>query len=102
MSAGGDLLSRSPVLTLLVLCHRCGREFPSDVSLSEEGIRGPLMDGVVYECPHCGTRDPYFTAEHYLPGSGGFAAVRSPGSRWLKGVAARPAGPEERRSRAGA
>jgi DNA-directed RNA polymerase subunit RPC12/RpoP len=90
------------MLTLLVLCHRCGREFPSDVSLSERGIQGQLMDGVVYECPHCGTRDPYFTAEHHLPGSGGFAAARRPGPRWLEGMSSRSVGPSERRPRPGA
>jgi len=88
--------------TLLVLCHRCGREFPSDVSLSERGIQGQLMDGVVYECPHCGTRDPYFTAEHYLPGAGGFAAARRPGPRWFEGTSTRSAGPGDRESRLGA
>lgn len=28
------------------------------------------MEGVVYECPFCGTRDPYFTAEHRLSPAG--------------------------------
>ena len=87
------------MLTLLVGCHRCGREFPSDVSLSDRGIDGQLMDGVVYECPHCGTRDPYFTAEHHLPGSGGFAAARSPGPRWLDGTGSRWPRSGERGSR---
>jgi DNA-directed RNA polymerase subunit RPC12/RpoP len=86
------------VLTLLVLCHRCGREFPSEVSLSDQGIDGQVMDGVVYECPHCGTRDPYFTAEHHLPGSGAFAVARSPRHRWLGGIGSRGAWPRERES----
>jgi DNA-directed RNA polymerase subunit RPC12/RpoP len=85
------------VLTLLVLCHQCGREFPSDVALSEQGIRGELLDGVVYDCPHCGTRDPYFAAEHHLPGAGGFAALRSPGPRWSGEVHPHPPGYRERR-----
>jgi DNA-directed RNA polymerase subunit RPC12/RpoP len=90
------------VLTLLLLCHRCGREFPSDVSLGEQGIRSQLLDGVYYECPHCGTRDPYFTAEHHLPESGGFAAARSSGPRWSEGTHPRSPRYRERRPRLGA
>jgi DNA-directed RNA polymerase subunit RPC12/RpoP len=70
------------VLALLVRCHQCGREFPSEVSLGADGVHGPLSDGVLYSCPHCGTRDPYFTAEHYLPGARGFAVSRSSAARW--------------------
>lgn len=86
MNAREEGLVRILVLTLLLSCHQCGREFPSDVSLSEQGIRGQLLDGVVYECPYCGTRDPYFTAEHHLPESGGFSAAQSPVPRWSVGT----------------
>ena len=70
------------MLTLLVDCHRCGHEFPSEVRLSEAGIEGRLMDGVVYQCPSCGLRDPYFTVEHHLPSAGGFALARPEPTRW--------------------
>jgi hypothetical protein len=67
---------------LLVNCHRCQREFASEVSLTEGRIQGNLIDGVVYCCPYCGVRDPYFTAEHHLPQSGGFAARHSARPAW--------------------
>jgi DNA-directed RNA polymerase subunit RPC12/RpoP len=62
------------VPALFVECHRCGREFPSGVTLSEDGIRGYLNDGAIRRCPHCGTVDPYFTAEHRLGRSTGSSA----------------------------
>lgn len=67
---------------LLVNCHRCQREFASEVSLVEGRIQGSLVDGVIYRCPYCGVRDPYFTAEHHLPRAGGFAALHSAGPAW--------------------
>jgi DNA-directed RNA polymerase subunit RPC12/RpoP len=66
------------VPTLSVLCHRCGQDFPSGISLNERGIQGQFLEGVVYECPHCGTRDPYFTSEHRLSASAGFEGEASP------------------------
>ena len=90
------------MLTLLLLCHQCGREFPSSVSLSEHGIRGQLLDGVIYECPYCGIRDPYFTAEHHLPQSGGFALARSSGPRWSAEAPPPPPRYSNRRVRLGA
>jgi hypothetical protein len=61
------------VPTLLVACHRCGLPFPSEPTMSERGMRGRFLEGSVYECPHCGTRDPYFSSERRLSNSGGFA-----------------------------
>jgi len=77
---------------LSVLCHRCGQAFPSEVSLTERGLSGQLLEGVVYECPHCGTRDPYFTAEHHVSVSGGFATGSSSYSGWLRRLHSRLAG----------
>jgi len=57
------------VPALFVECHACRREFPTGVTLNEQGIRGYLNDGVVLRCPHCGIADPYFTSEHRLPRS---------------------------------
>ena len=75
--------------TLSVLCHRCGQAFPSPLSLNGQGPSGPLLEGIVYECPHCGTRDPYFTAEHSVSVSGGYAAGQSPSSGWLRSLHSR-------------
>jgi DNA-directed RNA polymerase subunit RPC12/RpoP len=77
--------------TLSVVCHRCGHEFPSSVSITEDGIGGQLMDGIIYECPHCRIRDPYFTVEHRLPGSGDPTAARSSSPYWSGGAHARVA-----------
>jgi DNA-directed RNA polymerase subunit RPC12/RpoP len=77
------------VLTLTVLCHRCGQAFPSEISVSERGIKGPFIEGVVYECPHCGTRDPYFTSEHLLSASGSLEGGSNPGSDRLRGAYSR-------------
>jgi DNA-directed RNA polymerase subunit RPC12/RpoP len=83
-------LARSPpeeyVPVLSVVCHRCGQDFPSEVSLSENGIRGRLMEGVVYECPHCGVRDPYFTAEHRLTPGGVPPAEENPPPAGTRGL----------------
>lgn len=86
------------MLNLLLLCHQCGQEFPSDVSLSEQEIHGQFLDGTIYECPHCGNRSPYFTAEHHLPDSGGFAAARREGPRWSGRTIPSPPGYRERRT----
>jgi DNA-directed RNA polymerase subunit RPC12/RpoP len=51
--------------TLSVLCHACGQEFLSDVPIEEAGARGPLAEGRVYECPYCGTEDPYFSSDYH-------------------------------------
>jgi hypothetical protein len=59
------------VPALVVECHRCGQEFASGVTINETGIRGYLIDGAIRHCPHCGTVDPYFTAEHRLPRTSG-------------------------------
>jgi hypothetical protein len=75
--------------TLSVLCHRCGQAFPSPLSLNEPGPSGPLLEGIVYECPHCGTRDPYFTAEHSVSVSGGYTAEQNPSSGWLRSLHSR-------------
>lgn len=74
---------------LSVLCHRCGQAFPSEVSLTDRGLSGPLLEGVVYECPHCGTRDPYFAAEHRTSVSGGFSAGSFSDSSWLRRLQSR-------------
>jgi hypothetical protein len=74
------------MLTLLVDCHQCAQEFPTEVVLGEKGARGRLLDGMLYVCPHCGARDPYFPAEHHLPQAQGYAMARSPGPRWLRPV----------------
>lgn len=68
------------MLPLLVNCHRCGREFRSDLRVTEAGIQGHFLEGVVYRCPHCGVRDPYFAAEHHLEVPGGFAFAPITGS----------------------
>jgi hypothetical protein len=76
--AGGSALERA-MQALLVVCHHCGRGFPSEISFGEEGFLGRFLHGVVYTCPHCGKMDPYFTAEHHLPGSQSYSAGRAPG-----------------------
>ena len=47
-----------------VRCHQCGQPF-SDWDPTVSG--GILLEGAVCECPHCGTKDPYFTADVLAP-----------------------------------
>ncbi|MGC2035847.1 MAG: hypothetical protein WA761_10455 [Thermoplasmata archaeon] len=75
--------------TLSVVCHRCGHEFPSSVSVTEEGIGGQLMDGIIYECPHCRNREPYFTVEHRLPGSEELTTAQRSSPSWSEEADAR-------------
>jgi hypothetical protein len=81
------------MLNLSVRCHQCGRVFRTAVSIGEHGIRGRLLDGAVYECPGCGVKDPYFTAEHFLNDSDSRAVTPGPAadshphsSSWLAGL----------------
>jgi hypothetical protein len=51
------------MIPLSLRCHFCDRTFPSGVCLERRGARGLLIEGIVYECPHCVGRDPYLSAE---------------------------------------
>ncbi len=53
------------MVTLMLSCHHCHHAFPSGVSLDRKGARSRPIDGLVYECPRCGTRDAYFTSEQH-------------------------------------
>ncbi len=53
------------MVTLMLSCHHCHHAFPSGVSLDRKGDRSRPIDGLVYECPRCGTRDAYFTSEQH-------------------------------------
>ena len=66
------------MLAMLLRCHHCGQEFPGGVSVRTYFVRGGPLGGVIYECPHCGTREAYLPAEHHLVDLRGFAAVPRP------------------------
>ncbi|MGC2204580.1 MAG: hypothetical protein WA719_01440 [Thermoplasmata archaeon] len=75
--------SGKTVPTLSVVCHHCGQEFPSEVPFRAREGPAPRLEGIVYECPHCGTRDPYFAADHQPPSRDeGQVARRSISARW--------------------
>jgi hypothetical protein len=44
-------------------CHECHRSFPSGAYVDPSLARSLTIDGVVYQCPHCGLRDTYFSEE---------------------------------------
>jgi hypothetical protein len=64
-----------PMLAMVLRCHHCGQDFPGGVSLRTYYVRGGLLGGVIYECPHCGTREAYIPAEHRLADLRGFRVV---------------------------
>jgi hypothetical protein len=67
-----------PMLAMWLRCHHCCQDFPGGVSLRTYYTRGGLFGGVIYECPHCGTREAYIPAEHRIGDLRGVGAM--PGS----------------------
>ena len=71
------------MVMLSLTCHSCHQAFPSGVSLDVKGDRRRPIDGVVYECPSCRTRDTYLTSEQHRMGPGEVPVARSSdASRW--------------------
>jgi predicted RNA-binding Zn-ribbon protein involved in translation (DUF1610 family) len=75
----------SSMLTMVLRCHSCREEFAGGVSVRRYVVRGGVFGAVIYECPHCGTREPYIASEHRLQDWRGFA--------WIPRPAPRPTGP---------
>lgn len=83
------------MIPLSLNCHRCDQPFPSGTCRARKGARGIGIEGIVYQCPHCRTRDTYTTEELYPadPESaptpptyfGGWRARLSPSGRSLAG-----------------
>ncbi len=72
------------MVMLSLTCRSCHQGFPSGVSLDMKGERRRPIDGVVYECPHCLTRDTYLTSEQHPMGLGKRPLARSSrASGWI-------------------
>jgi DNA-directed RNA polymerase subunit RPC12/RpoP len=75
--------------TMSMVCHTCAQVFLSDDPVDADGTRLTVAEGHIFECPYCGVRDPYFSAD-YRGTSPLMACPRSSGS--AEGAPRGPAG----------
>jgi hypothetical protein len=53
--------------TLYVTCHECHTEFPTPIGVTDQGLSGVLISGMVHTCPKCGHEGQFFTQDYHIP-----------------------------------
>jgi DNA-directed RNA polymerase subunit RPC12/RpoP len=53
--------------TLYLKCRKCAKEFPTPIGVTEAGLKGVIISGLIHRCPHCGHEDQYNTHDYHLP-----------------------------------
>jgi hypothetical protein len=53
--------------TLYLKCRNCGKEFPTPIGVTEQGLHGVMISGMTHKCPHCGQEAQYFTQDYHVP-----------------------------------
>ena len=67
---------------LYLNCHGCEHSFPSGTCVVKQGARGLSIEGHVYQCPYCHTRETYLTEELHRADAEAAPAPRSSLSEW--------------------
>jgi hypothetical protein len=55
--------------TLFLRCRSCDAEFPTPIAVTEEGLGGVMITGMLHRCPSCGEENDYSTHDYFIPTS---------------------------------